>query len=188
MYQNLSRSNQRKRNFAGHIWLYGRKKCDFLKSGDKAPKKHKKLTESGGKTSKSGQFLSMDYEKDIFSRLAYDFEPSHKSRQSRVYHQDEVLHIIIAKAEYSLRLMRYTLRVMIYALRRWYTIAFAMDKKSTGRNLSIFGRSDRVRTCGIDIPNVARYQLRHTPIYSILCSDFYRNSATVGHYVVVSLL
>lgn len=28
----------------------------------------------------------------------------------------------------------------------------------------IFGRSDRVRTCGIDVPNVARYQLRHTPI------------------------
>ena len=51
-----------------------------------------------------------------------------------------------------------------------------------------FGRSDRVRTCGIDIPNVARYQLRHTPIYSILRSDFNRNSATVGHYVVVSLL
>ena len=27
----------------------------------------------------------------------------------------------------------------------------------------IFGRSDRIRTCGIDVPNVARYQLRHTP-------------------------
>ncbi len=26
------------------------------------------------------------------------------------------------------------------------------------------GRSDRVRTCGIDVPNVARYQLRHTPM------------------------
>ena len=26
-----------------------------------------------------------------------------------------------------------------------------------------FGRSDRIRTCGIDVPNVARYQLRHTP-------------------------
>ena len=25
------------------------------------------------------------------------------------------------------------------------------------------GRSDRIRTCGIDVPNVARYQLRHTP-------------------------
>ena len=33
------------------------------------------------------------------------------------------------------------------------------------------GRSDRIRTCGIDVPNVARYQLRHTPKcvkYSIL--------------------
>ena len=33
------------------------------------------------------------------------------------------------------------------------------------------GRSDRIRTCGIDVPNVARYQLRHTPMcdfYSIL--------------------
>ena len=28
----------------------------------------------------------------------------------------------------------------------------------------IFHRSDRIRTCGIDVPNVARYQLRHTPI------------------------
>ena len=26
------------------------------------------------------------------------------------------------------------------------------------------GRSDRIRTCGIDVPNVARYQLRYTPI------------------------
>ena len=36
-----------------------------------------------------------------------------------------------------------------------------------------FGRSDRVRTCGIDVPNVARYQLRHTPMsekYSIFRS------------------
>ena len=35
------------------------------------------------------------------------------------------------------------------------------------------GRSDRVRTCGIDVPNVARYQLRHTPMcekYSIFRS------------------
>ena len=29
---------------------------------------------------------------------------------------------------------------------------------------AFFGRSDRVRTCGIDVPNVARYQLRHTPV------------------------
>ena len=27
-----------------------------------------------------------------------------------------------------------------------------------------YGRSDRIRTCGIDVPNVARYQLRHTPM------------------------
>ena len=36
-----------------------------------------------------------------------------------------------------------------------------------------FGRSDRIRTCGIDVPNVARYQLRHTPMcekYSIFRS------------------
>ena len=30
--------------------------------------------------------------------------------------------------------------------------------------MSGFGRSDRVRTCGIEVPNFARYQLRHTPI------------------------
>ena len=31
-----------------------------------------------------------------------------------------------------------------------------------------YGRSDRIRTCGIDVPNVARYQLRHTPICILL--------------------
>ena len=70
--------------------------------------------------------MAMGYEKDIFSSFAYEFELSHKSRQSRVYHQDGVLHIINfveivyhhCERIYSLRLMRYTLRVMIYALRR----------------------------------------------------------------------
>ena len=28
------------------------------------------------------------------------------------------------------------------------------------------GRSDRIRTCGILVPNQARYQLRYTPIFS----------------------
>ena len=35
-----------------------------------------------------------------------------------------------------------------------------------------YGRSDRVRTCGIEVPNFARYQLRHTPkcvYYSLFC-------------------
>ena len=32
--------------------------------------------------------------KDIFAVFAYEFEPLHKSRRSRVYHQNEVLHII----------------------------------------------------------------------------------------------
>ncbi len=27
-------------------------------------------------------------------------------------------------------------------------------------------RSDRIRTCGINVPNVARYQLRHTPVFT----------------------
>ena len=31
----------------------------------------------------------------------------------------------------------------------------------------IFGRSDRIRTCGIMVPNHARYQLRYTPDYII---------------------
>lgn len=49
-----------------------------------------------------------------------------------------------------------------------------------------FGRDDRVRTCGIDVPNVARYQLRHIseerdigktdiPYYTLkmrVCQDF----------------
>ena len=35
-------------------------------------------------------------------------------------------------------------------------------------SLLLFGRSDRIRTCGIDVPNVARYQLRHTPIMFLI--------------------
>ena len=42
-------------------------------------------------------YLSMGHKKDIFSSFVYEFELSHKSRRSRVYHQDEGLHIIIAK-------------------------------------------------------------------------------------------
>ncbi len=37
---------------------------------------------------------------------------------------------------------------------------------------SIFGRSDRTRTCGIEVPNFARYQLRHTPIVFIFSFSF----------------
>ena len=36
----------------------------------------------------------MGYKKDIFGSFAYDFELSQESWRSRVYHQDEVLHII----------------------------------------------------------------------------------------------
>ncbi len=36
----------------------------------------------------------MGYKKDIFESFEYEFELFQKSRQSRVYHQDEVLHII----------------------------------------------------------------------------------------------
>jgi len=39
-------------------------------------------------------FLSMGYKIAIFVSLLYRFELPYKSRQSRVYHQDEVLHII----------------------------------------------------------------------------------------------
>ena len=35
-----------------------------------------------------------------------------------------------------------------------------------------YGRSDRSRTCGIHIPNVARYQLRYTPIDLIVAVSF----------------
>ena len=70
--------------------------------------------------------MSKSYKKDVSAVNAHEFELSHKSRQSRVYHQDGVLHIINSveivyhhcERIYSLRLMRYTLRVMIYALRR----------------------------------------------------------------------
>lgn len=35
----------------------------------------------------------MCYEKAIFHSFAYEFATSYKSRRSRVYHQDKVLHI-----------------------------------------------------------------------------------------------
>ena len=72
----------------------------------------------------------------MFFVFAYEFELRIKSRRSRAYHQDQVLHIInsegivyhqnevlyiiIAKAKYSLRLMRYTLaRDDIPLLSQW---------------------------------------------------------------------
>ena len=73
--------------------------------------------------------LAMGYKKDIICSFAYEFELSQKSRRSRVYHQDGVLHIINSvgivyhhcERECSLRLMIYTFgdeihayRVMIY--------------------------------------------------------------------------
>ena len=39
-------------------------------------------------------FFCIYAKKAIFHSFVYDFEPSHKSRRSRVYHQDEVLHNI----------------------------------------------------------------------------------------------
>ena len=42
--------------------------------------------------------------------------------------------------------------------------ACGLNKKfDKSKLVEFFGRSDRIRTCGIDVPNVARYQLRHTP-------------------------
>ena len=38
--------------------------------------------------------MAIGYKKDIFGTFAYEFELLHKSRRSRVYHQNEVLHII----------------------------------------------------------------------------------------------
>ena len=44
------------------------------------------------------------------------------------------------------------------------------NKKSPQPELRAFGRSGGIRTHGIHIPNVARYQLRYTPISFILFS------------------
>jgi len=42
----------------------------------------------------------MGYEKDFFGSFEYEFEHLHKSRRSRVYHQDIVLHIINSQELY----------------------------------------------------------------------------------------
>ena len=70
----------------------------------------------------------------------------YKSRRSRVYHQDEVLHIINSAGIVYHHCERYSFQLMIYAWRRWYAIAFAMDKKTTGLNLSFFGGGRWIRT------------------------------------------
>ena len=73
------------------------------------------------------------------------------------YHQNRVLHIIkFAEFVYHHCERRCNLRLMIYAYGDdihtkvwWYTIAFAMDKKTTSSRLSFFGRNDRVLlVCG----------------------------------------
>ena len=63
-----------------------------------------------------------------------------------------------------------------FALKFGYSIETKNPNASPIRKvfgLFVCGRSDRIRTCGIDVPNVARYQLRHTPKcekYSIFMS------------------
>ena len=57
-----------------------------------------------------------------------------------------------------------------FALKFGYSIETKNPNASPIRKvfgLFVCGRSDRVRTCGIDVPNVARYQLRHTPMGEI---------------------
>ena len=93
------------------------------------------------------------------------------SKRSFVYHHCE--------KKCSLRLMIYTFGDEVHACAWWYTIAFAMDKKSTGRNLSIFGRSDRTWTCGLMLPN-KNYSLfclvnaLFSPIFTLLRAVFPR--------------
>ena len=41
---------------------------------------------------------------------------------------------------------------------------FFADLTAFSRSDRLFGRSGRIRTDGIEVPNFARYQLRHTPI------------------------
>ena len=60
------------------------------------------------------------------------------SKQSFVYHQHKVLYIIIAKG-YTAYGWWYTPSVMIYAWRRWYAIAFAMDKKEHREGARVTG-------------------------------------------------
>ena len=59
------------------------------------------------------QHLCKDYKKDIFDSFAYDFELTHKSRRSRVYHQDVVLHIINSAGI----VYHHCERILIHALR-----------------------------------------------------------------------
>ena len=89
----------------------------------------------------------MGYEKDILPFLRMNSNPCINHGESRVYHQFR-RNCISSKRSFvyhhcekkcSLRLMIYTFGDEMHAYAWWYTIAFAMDKKSTGRNLSIFG-------------------------------------------------
>ena len=96
----------------------------------------------------------MGYEKDIFGSLRMNSNPHINHGESRVYHQFRRNCISSKRSfvyhhcekKYSLRLMIYTFGDEMHACAWWYTIAFAMDKKSTGRNLSIFGGGGGNRT------------------------------------------
>ena len=93
------------------------------------------------------------------SRVYHQFRRNWiSSKRSFVYHHCE--------KKCSLRLMIYTFGDEMHAYAWWYTIAFAMDKKSTGRNPSIFGRGTRTWTLSLRFWRPPLYQLSYTPIYN----------------------
>ena len=66
-----------------------------------------------------------------------------------------------------------------FALKFGYSIETKNPNASPIRKvfgLFVCGRSDRIRTCGIDVPNVARYQLRHTPFFDENIQPLYYTS------------
>ena len=46
-------------------------------------------------------------------------------------------------------------------------------RRKRADDFGFIGRSDRIRTCGIEVPNFARYQLRHAPKTIKSCSYNY---------------
>ena len=46
--------------------------------------------------------------------------------------------------------------------------------------LSAFSRGDKTRTCDLYVPNVTRYQLRHTPPYIISLKKFNKKVGMTG--------
>ena len=78
-----------------------------------------------------------------------------------------------ATKPYIVKKYRKALQIKDFAKRNWTPIKIRIVSKL----VSSYGPSDRVRTCGLMVPNHPRYQLRHTRIYYLLYHSLKNSSS-----------